>query len=192
MAKNIITILDNEIYLRKTSQDVDFMDKSYLHDIYELEQYCRDNAVWAMASIQIGIPKRIIYIKNTTGDMKKNFDPNYDEAMVLINPVVLERKGHTRFLEGCASCLDLVGVVDRPYLVEVEYYDIDFNLKKTVFKGFEATVFSHEFDHLNGVLHLDLINKASIMHLNLTQVQEYRDKYPYLIISKTCDFDSIK
>ena len=43
--------------------------------------------------------------------MTKNKDSNYDESTVLINPVIIEAKGHTRFIERCASCLDYVATV---------------------------------------------------------------------------------
>jgi len=29
------------------------------------------------------------------------------------------------------------------------------NLERKTIEGFEATVFSHEYDHLNGILHMD-------------------------------------
>ena len=115
------------------------------------------------APVQIGIPKRMIYFRNTTSDMTKNKDSNYDESTVLINPTIIEAKGHTRFLERCASCLDYVATVDRPYSVEVEYYDINGNKVHEIFQGFKATVFSHEFDHLNGILHIDLSDDVSII-----------------------------
>jgi len=192
MSKNRITILDNEEYLRQISKQVDFNDESYLDNIKELEDYCRNNVVWAMASVQIGVPKRIIYVKSTTDDLSTLSNPNYNEEKILINPTILERKGHTRFLEACASCLDNSGVVDRPYSVVIEYYDINGKLLKETIKGFEATVLSHEYDHLNGILHLDLIDKADIMQLNVEQRKEYREQHPYEVISETCDYDEIR
>lgn len=181
------TIEKDDIYLRQVSQEVDFKDKSYLNDIKELENYCLNNRVFALAPIQIGIPKRIIYLRNTTQDMAKNEDSTYNEAKILINPIILQRKGHTRFLERCASCLDLVGLVDRPYIIVFEYYDIDGNKAMKTFEGFEATVVCHEIDHLNGILHIDLV--PEIMQMSLEETKEYRHNNPYQIISTDCDFD---
>lgn len=70
-----------------------------------------------MAAVQIGIPKRIMYIKNTSSDVGINTKQNHDEEVILINPKIIKAKGHTRYLEGCASCLNFVGFVDRPYQV---------------------------------------------------------------------------
>ena len=36
-----------------------------LYDIEVLEEYCLNHGVFAMAAIQLGIPKRLIYIRNT-------------------------------------------------------------------------------------------------------------------------------
>ena len=129
------TILDNEKYLRQVSKEVDFKDKFYINDIKKLENYCKNNNVFAMSAIQIGVPKRIIYMKNTTTDVNKNCDLNYNENKIMINPNIIEVKGHTRYLEACASCLDICAVIDRPYSVIVEYYNINGQIKKEKITG---------------------------------------------------------
>ena len=60
-----ITIKDNEKYLRQISNPVDLNDNNLSSDIAILEEFCKENEVMAMAAIQLGIPKRLIYIKNT-------------------------------------------------------------------------------------------------------------------------------
>ena len=198
MSKERITILDNEVYLRQISKEVDFNDKSYLDDIAKLKEFCQNDGMFALAPVQIGIPKRIIYIRNTTSDGDKNFTKGYDESKIYINPTIISRKGLTKFLEGCASCPAttsseftaheelLVAVVERPYSIEIEYYDIDGNKKMETIEGFEVTVFSHEYDHLNGILHID--RTSDVWKMNLKERNEYRQKHPYKIISKECDY----
>ena len=176
------TIENDEEYLRQISTPVDFVNDNYFEYISALKEYCQNNAVYALAPVQIGIPKRIIYFRNTTPDMTKNKDSNYDESIVLINPNIIETRGHTRFLERCASCMDYVGTVDRPYIVVVEYYDIDGNKICETFEGFKATVFCHEYDHLNGVLHIDLAD--DVRKMTWDETKEYRDSHPYKILSK--------
>jgi len=182
--KNITikTIKNDEDFLRQISSDVDFEIDNYNEWIKMLKDYCKENAVYALTPVQIGIPKRIIYLKNTTSDMSKNIDSNYDESIILINPIIIEAKGHTRFIERCASCLDYVAIVDRPFSVKVEYYDINGNKKHEIFEGFKSTVFSHEYDHLNGILHIDIGENVKMMSIN--EVKEYRKNHPYEIISK--------
>jgi len=187
---NRITIEDNEEYLRSVSLDVDFNDKTYLDDIKKLEKYCTNSVVFAMAAIQLGIPKRIIYLRNTTPNTEKNFDNSYNERKIFINPIVKCRIGHTRFLERCASCLDNSAVIDRPYIIKVEYYNIDGKKVSEVLEGFETTVFSHEYDHLDGILHMDLAKE--VWQFSMEEAIWYRNKNPYEIVSKDCEFDSIK
>jgi peptide deformylase len=60
-----ITIEKNEKYLRQISKKVDINDPELHNNIVVLEEYCMQNEVMAMAAVQLGIPKRIVYIKNT-------------------------------------------------------------------------------------------------------------------------------
>lgn len=186
-----VTIEDNENYLRQKSLDVDFNNDEYKKEIEILKEYCLNSECYALAPIQIGIPKRIIFIRNTSTDMTKNNNKNYNEEIIYINPVIKNMYGHTRFLEGCGSCKYsdgnyLVGVVDRPYKIEVEYFDIDGIKNNKIIENFEATIFCHEYDHLNGVLHMDRIEDLSLM--TLEQMREYRSNNSYEILSKEDNF----
>lgn len=60
-----ITIENNEQYLRQHSRKVDISDPELHNNIVVLQDYCMQNDVMAMAAVQLGIPKRIVYVKNT-------------------------------------------------------------------------------------------------------------------------------
>ena len=60
-----ITIEKNEKYLRQISKKVKFDDPEIHNNIVTLQNYCMENEVMAMAAVQLGIPKRIVYLKNT-------------------------------------------------------------------------------------------------------------------------------
>lgn len=87
----------------------------------------------AMVAVQLGIPKRIVYLKNTNLDIINKIqtdsiteeERNYNEARVLINPVTIKREGLTEYWYACASCLDNCGRVLRPYNIDLEYFDIE-------------------------------------------------------------------
>lgn len=179
------TILNDEEYLRQISQVVDLTNNEYKEDIKLLEEFCLNNECFALAAIQIGIPKRIVYLKNTTLD-KSLEDKDYNEAKVLINPVILSRKGHTKYWEACLSCLDNMGLVNRPYQMTIEYYDKNGILHNETIEGFEATVVSHELDHLDGILHMDIAEE--VLDMPKEERKEFRKKHPYEIISKTCNY----
>ena len=186
-----ITINENEPFLRQISKEVDLNDPELQNDIAILDEYCKENDVMAMASVQLGIPKRLIYLKNTNLDLINKSQKNelsdeeqkYNEARVLINPVIIERIGLTRYWENCASCLDNMGLVERPYKIVVEYLDAEGNLHKDIFEGFESTVLSHEMDHLDGILHMDIA--LEIKNMPKEERKKFRQTHGYEILSKT-------
>ena len=159
------TIEKDEKYLRQISKEVDFNDISYKEEIVLLENFCLDRGSLALAAIQIGIPKRMVFIRNTDLDELENREHN--ESRILINPVIISRKGHTKYWEACASCLDYMGLVNRPYEVVIEYFDMDVVKHREKFEGFESTVLSHELDHLDGILHMDIAEEILNMPKNL-------------------------
>lgn len=194
-----ITILDNEEYLRQISSEVDIKNDSLLKDdIKILEEYCLENEVMAMAAVQLGIPKRLVYIKNTNLDVigkmqtssTTDEELHYNEARVLINPVIINREGLTEYWEACASCLDNCGRVLRPYKIEVEYYDIDGNKHKEIFESFESTVLSHEMDHLDGILHIDIAEE--VKHFTREERKLWRQSHGYKVYYKTGDYNSLR
>ena len=194
-----ITIADDEEYLRQKSVDVDIKkDNEILNDIEVLDSFCKENSVMAMAAVQLGIPKRIVYLKNTNLDIINKMQTNsaseeensYNESRVLINPVVLNREGLTEYWEACASCLDNCGRVLRPYKIELEYYDIDGNKNNDIFEGFEATVLSHELDHLDGILHMDIAEEVLVMPKE--ERKKWRQSHPYTVYSKDNNYNTIK
>ncbi len=193
-----ITIADNEAFLRQISLPVNLNDNELSKDVSVLEQFCKENDVMAMAAIQLGIPKRLVYLKNTNleiiNKMQSNSETeeekNYNEERILINPVIISREGLTDYWEACASCLDNMGHVKRPYKIVVEYLDLDGNLHNDIFKGFEATVLSHEMDHLDGILHMDIADEVLIM--TREERKKFRQTHGYNIVSKIGNFDNLK
>lgn len=194
-----ITIAENESYLRQVSTFVDvFNDGNLDSDIDVLKQFCKENEVMAMAAIQLGIPKRLIYIKNTNLDIINKLqtnsindnEKNYNEARVLINPIIINREGLTEYWEACASCLDNCGRVLRPYKIDLEYDDINGNKHLEIFEGFESTVLSHEMDHLDGILHIDIAEE--VLQMPVEERKKWRQLHGYKIYSKTGDFNLLR
>lgn len=183
------TIEDDEAYLRQVSKDVEKNDPNLEHDIDIIANYCRnDGNMIALASVQIGIPKKIIYIMKTDEyDVSKEKDFE-DKKIIMINPHIIEEKGETYYWENCASCMDNMGLVKRPYMIRVKYFDEKFNLKEEVFEGFKATVFSHEYDHLFGILHMDIAEKILDMPLDERRKFRSKDGNGYVIVSKNKEY----
>ncbi|HBA37192.1 MAG TPA: hypothetical protein DCY94_00580 [Firmicutes bacterium] len=184
------TIEHDEEYLRQISSLIDFKKDDYKNIVDNLQDYCLNHAVYALAPVQIGIPKRIIYVKNTSSNMENNVTENYDENVIYINPEIIETKGKTKFLEACQSCTYTRGnktfyyacEVERPYSIKIEYFNLEGEKQTDTLEGFEATIFSHEYDHLNGILHID--KSDEILEMTLDEMKQYRDEHPYEILEK--------
>lgn len=194
-----ITIEDNEEYLRQISKEVDIKnDKELMSDISVLDEYCKENALMAMAAVQLGIPKRMIYLKNTNLDIINKIqantvseeEKNYNEAKVLINPIITNREGLTDYWEACVSCLDNFGRVLRPYKIELEYYDVEGTKKQEAFEGFESTVLSHEIDHLDGILHIDIAEE--VYQMPAEERKAWRINHGYKVYSKTGNYEVLR
>lgn len=193
-----ITIADNENFLRTVSKEVVFPDNSLENDIKLLESYFKESDITlALASVQLGIPKRIIYIKNSNldlinrknNDLEREEDKNYNEKRILINPVIISKEGLTDYWEACASCLDYIGHVKRPYRITLDYQDINGYKHMEVYEGFEATVLSHEMDHLDGILHMDIADE--VLNMTKEERKEFRKTHGYNIISKTGNYEDL-
>lgn len=182
--------IENDLeYLRQVSKPVDFNDDSYKEALYLLDEYCKNEEnCMAMASVQLGIPLRLVYLKKTNLDHL--YDNDYNEAKILINPIIIKKEGLTRYWEACISCLDNFGLVERPYKMEVEYFDEKKKKHKEVFEGIAATVLSHEIDHLDGILHID--KAIELLHMDTEERKKYRETHPYEIIRKDGEFIEFK
>ena len=106
-------------------------------------------------------------------------------VIVVINPSVKKKRGTQKYDEGCLSIPGLNGLVpDRDDIIDVEFYDESFNHKKMRLRGFEAVVFQHELDHLNGVLYIDRMTKEGREAVNdkLSDIEKGIHKAPYEMV----------
>ncbi len=196
----VAATIENDLeYLRQISKPVDFLnDKELESDINKLEKYCISHNVMAMAAVQIWILKRIVYLKNTNLEIinkiqfntQSEEEKNYNEAKILINPVIINRYGLTEYWENCASCLNNCGRVLRPYMIELEYYDLNGCKHTEKFEGFEATVLSHEVDHLDGILHIDIAEE--IIPMTPEERKLWRQTHNYKIYRKDGDYIKLR
>ena len=179
----LVTIMDDEKYLRQASEEVDFSKDNIDEIVKELRDFLKQSSIgYALASIQLGIPKRIVCVKSTSEDGSAN-----DDYMVLINPKIISMRGRTEFWEACFSCgTSNMGLVERPYFIKVEYYDENEIKHEQEFEGFVSTVLCHEIDHLDGVFHLDRAKDK--ITLDYEDRKKLREKEPYKIYSKDEDF----
>ncbi|MBU1219297.1 peptide deformylase [Myxococcota bacterium] len=102
-----------------------------------------------LAAPQIGLNRRIFLVM--LQNQKK-------EIITCIDPVIVEKSVEKEDgYEGCLSIPGFGALVPRHSSLKVTFSDRKGTPKTLSVKGFEARIFQHEYDHLEGVLYIDKI-----------------------------------
>lgn len=99
-----------------------------------------------LAAAQVGVPLRI-FVANPTDDRKND--------RVYVNPELFDLEGAKEAEEGCLSIPDVHIIVRRPLRARIKAQDVTGAAFERAAEDFEARVWQHETDHLNGVLIID-------------------------------------
>jgi peptide deformylase len=102
-----------------------------------------------LAANQVAWPFQLIVLNQAADPLQK------EQELVLINPVVLERKGSMEGEEGCLSFPDLYQKVRRAKTVQVQGYNLDGQAVEITCSDMPSRILQHEIDHLHGVLFID-------------------------------------
>lgn len=121
----------------------------------DLEDTLRASGGIGLAAPQIAESHRVAIIEIADGPSRYG-QLQQTPLTVYINPTieVLDTQPQA-FFEGCLSIPGLRGNVERPRHIRVCFQDLDGQNKTEEYEGFLATVFQHEFDHLDGRLFID-------------------------------------
>lgn len=112
--------------------------------------------------------------------------PDYDEddepiegtrdMYVIINPKIVWTSRKTTYgIEGCLSIPGYLGEVERNHAIRVVAYDRNGKKKRYRLKGWDARIFQHEIDHLNGVLYTDKLT-APENYWTEEEYEKYREE----------------
>ena len=101
-----------------------------------------------IAAPQIGVLKSVAIV-----DVSKR-QPGA-RRLVLINPVILERRDPQGRKEGCMSLPHYTAYLKRHLWIRVKWQDEYGAFHEKISSGIEAVCVEHEVDHLNGVLFID-------------------------------------
>ena len=80
------------------------------------------------------------------------------DALVLINPEIVERDGESQMQEGCLSIPGVFEDIARSASVTVKALDRDGEVFERTADGLLAACIQHEIDHLDGKLFLDYLS----------------------------------
>lgn len=116
-----------------------------------------------LAAPQIDVSMRVAIIEIPGGASRYGDIPAMP-LTVFVNPRI-EVVNDTRAdnWEGCLSVPGLRGYVERPQHVRVTARTLEDQPLELELEGFLATVFQHEFDHLDGCLYVDRIEDPTLL-----------------------------
>jgi len=135
-----------------------------------------------LAAPQIGKSLRIFVVDGSSLNDEKmsNF------KKVFINPKIIKEDGEEwEFEEGCLSIPLIKERIRRKSIVEVEYYDENWNFHKERFDGMKARIIRHEYDHLDGILFTDYLSsfKRKLIKNKLLRISKGRVDVDYKIFA---------
>jgi peptide deformylase len=102
-----------------------------------------------LASTQVALPFQLLVMNPLADPQQRDFE------RVLINPVVLDKKGSVEGEEGCLSFPGLFQKVRRAKTATVRAYNLNGETVEEAVADLVARIVQHEIDHLHGVLFID-------------------------------------
>ena len=111
-----------------------------------------------LAAPQVGESLRLAIVE-ISGEPTRYGDIPALPLTVFINPEITVVNPDTAgYWEGCLSVPGLRGFVERPQHIRVSALTDTGSRQELELEGFLATVFQHEFDHLDGKLYIDRLH----------------------------------
>jgi len=131
-------------HLTKLSEEVNDVSQEFLN---QMKKIMIDSGGVGIAAPQVGYNIRVLLVQVTSGWVQEFINPE----------IIWSSYEKVEMYEGCLSIPGKEVLVNRPESVRVKFKDKYHMEKVWLMKGFEARVFQHEFDHLNGVLMTDYL-----------------------------------
>ena len=114
-----------------------------------------------LAAPQVGRSVRLFVVDLSTmaADLAEDGEVIPPQPMVFVNPEIVEEADTiVEFEEGCLSIPEIREVVERPDRIRLRYLDRSFKEQEIEAVGMLARVLQHEYDHLEGILFVDLLS----------------------------------
>lgn len=112
-----------------------------------------------LAAPQIGLAIRLFIIDLDVVSDDEEYAQYKGYLHTFINPEIVEFGDETSsYEEGCLSIPGIHESVKRPTKVHVKYTDENLEQQDRWLEGFEARVFQHEYDHLEGKMFVDRLS----------------------------------
>ena len=131
--------------LRKQAQKINPIPENLGKYTQDMIETMHDEHGVGLAANQVGSLRKVAVIQL----------PEWEEALVLINPEIIRREGEREVEEGCLSIPGYRGTVKRSERVRARALDLNGKVIKIKAEGLFAQALEHETDHLNGYLYID-------------------------------------
>ncbi len=130
---------------------------SVLVDMFngELEQLARNmiETMYSAPGIGLAAPQVGLNVRLATVDLSVGEDEN--QLITICNPEIVSAEGEQKSEEGCLSIPEFTDTITRPKKIVVRGKNIHGDQIVIEAEGLLARCFSHEIDHLDGVLFID-------------------------------------
>jgi peptide deformylase len=161
--------------LRQAAQPVaaeDLESPRLLGLVADMTDTLRDYGGIGLAAPQVGESLRLALIEIPGGATRYGDVPAVP-LTVLVNPTIeVLDPAVAGYWEGCLSIPGLRGFVERPQHIRVDYLGLEGERHALELRGFLATVFQHELDHLDGTLYIDRIKDSRLLGFD-TEFERY-------------------
>ena len=150
--------MDIKIYpdpvLFEDCEEVSVINDDFIAKVNEMIETMRNADGIGLAAPQVGILGRFFVCLDFSTEERL-------DSLVLINPVITEKKGRVESKEGCLSIPGFYEYVYR--YEEIEVKALDLKGKEIVYcpTGLQSVVFQHEYDHLDGILFPERMNSIT-------------------------------
>jgi len=141
--------------LRAPNADVDAFDDELRQLAKEMVSIMYASGGCGLAAPQVGVNRRLM-VFNPTGDPSK-----WMQEYVMCNARIIQyADARSVGEEGCLSFPGFTADVARSNWIKIEYTNVRGKKQRKKLKGFDAIVFQHEYDHLDGVLYIDHLSEG--------------------------------
>ena len=133
--------------LKQPTKDVEEIDGRLARLVGDMIETMREAPGVGLAANQVGVRRRLFV-----------YDIG-DGPQVVINPRITETSGEWTFEEGCLSVPGLSCTIVRPNRVHLSGLDLDGKELSIEAEEYQARVFQHEVDHLDGTLLIERLDE---------------------------------
>ncbi len=135
----------SEVLARAARKITDF-DGNLRETARQMFQTMYDSSGIGLAAPQVGLSVRLCVV---------NWPQSEVGEVAMVNPEIVEQRGHQAGEEGCLSFPGIFIKVQRSSWVKIRYQDLDGNEQILELEGLAARAVQHELDHLDGLLLID-------------------------------------